>query len=66
MQIVLNGKAVSVQAGLDVAGLVFEKKMDPNLVLVEYNGQVIKKEDWPGVKLKEGDRLELFQLVGGG
>lgn len=66
MQIVLNGKAVGVQQGLDIAGLVLAKKMDPNLVLVEYNDQVIKKEDWPGVKLKDGDRLEVFQLVGGG
>lgn len=66
MKIVLNGKEASVQKGMSIVNLVAEKNLNPDLVLVEYNYEVIKKESWPDIKLKDGDRLEIFQLVGGG
>ena len=33
---------------------------------VELNGEVIRRADHPATPLKEGDRLEVVRLVGGG
>jgi thiamine biosynthesis protein ThiS len=33
---------------------------------VGYNGQVLRKEDFPAVRLNEGDALEIVRPVGGG
>jgi thiamine biosynthesis protein ThiS len=33
---------------------------------VELNGEVIRRADHPTTTLKEGDRLEVVRLVGGG
>lgn len=66
MKIVFNGKETDMPNGLSIADLVAEKKLNPNTVLAEYNYEVVQKEVWPDIKLKDGDRLEIFQLVGGG
>jgi thiamine biosynthesis protein ThiS len=33
---------------------------------VELNGQVVRKAEYPGCPLRDGDRLEVVRLVGGG
>jgi thiamine biosynthesis protein ThiS len=33
---------------------------------IELNGEVIRRADHPRTPLKEGDRLEVVRLVGGG
>jgi thiamine biosynthesis protein ThiS len=33
---------------------------------IELNGEVIRRVDHPATPLKEGDRLEVVRLVGGG
>ncbi len=66
MKIILNGKTVDVEEGLSVADLVKRRKFNSNVIIVEYNYEVIKKEAWAQTRLKEGDRLEVLQLVGGG
>nr|WP_306672486.1 sulfur carrier protein ThiS [Geothrix fuzhouensis] len=33
---------------------------------VELNGEVIRRADHPATPLREGDRLEVVRLVGGG
>ena len=35
-------------------------------VAVGYNGEVLKKEEFPQVKLQDGDVLEIVRPVGGG
>ena len=35
-------------------------------VAVGYNGEVIKKEEFTGLTLKDGDVLEIVRPVGGG
>jgi sulfur carrier protein len=35
-------------------------------VLVEHNGDALRREEWPGRSLAEGDRLEIIRIVAGG
>lgn len=66
MEIILNGKIVAIDEGLTIAGLVAQKKLDPRVVIVEYNYQLAPREKWHEIKLQNGDRLEILHLVGGG
>ena len=66
MKIFVNGKEEIIDESVTVAGLIALKKLAPNALLVEYNYELIKKENWDHTTLKENDRLEILRLVGGG
>ncbi|MDB9525353.1 sulfur carrier protein ThiS [Oscillatoria sp. CS-180] len=40
--------------------------LNPRLVAVEYNGEILHRQFWETTYLKEGDRLEIVTIVGGG
>jgi sulfur carrier protein len=40
--------------------------LNPRLVAVEYNGEILHRQFWPETKLQSGDRLEIVTIVGGG
>lgn len=66
MKIIVNGKEEIMEDGATVAGLIALKKLNPTAVIVEYNHDLIKKETWENITLKEHDRLEILRFVGGG
>ena len=66
MKIFVNGKEEIIEESVTVAGLIALKKLQPNALLVEYNYELIKKENWDHTALKENDRLEILRFVGGG
>ncbi|NJN88690.1 MAG: thiamine biosynthesis protein ThiS [Leptolyngbyaceae cyanobacterium SL_7_1] len=43
-----------------------ELGMNPRLVAVEYNGEILHRQFWDETQLQEGDRLEVVTIVGGG
>lgn len=65
LQIIVNGVLETVSA-TTIAELVAHKGLVPGALVVEWNQQIIKQEDWPSVRLHEQDRLELLSFVGGG
>lgn len=40
--------------------------LNPRLVAVEYNGEILHRQFWDSTYLQEGDRLEVVTIVGGG
>ena len=64
--IVLNGERRSVDAGLSVAGLLRELELEPGMVVVERNGEILARADVGATPVEEGDRLEVVHFVGGG
>jgi len=65
MDIVVNGRQQSCSPG-SVAELVAARGLQPDALVVELNGEIIRQEQWPQVRLGDGDRLELLNFVGGG
>jgi len=65
MRITINGEERSVEAR-DVAGLVAELDLDPRKVAVEHNLAIVPKSLHALTPLREGDRVEIVQFVGGG
>jgi sulfur carrier protein len=43
-----------------------ELGMNPRLVAVEYNGEILHRQFWDQTQLQQGDRLEVVTIVGGG
>ncbi|MDD3926272.1 MAG: sulfur carrier protein ThiS [bacterium] len=69
MRIVVNGQDREVPSGTTLGGLMELLKVDPRRVVVEFNREIINRSSWEehvSRELKEGDALELVQLVGGG
>ncbi len=40
--------------------------LDPRLVAVEYNGEILHRQFWAQTRLQPQDRLEVVTIVGGG
>ncbi len=66
MVILLNGKKTEIREEKTLKELINEKGLEPDRIVVEYNYQVLKQEEWEKTILKENDNLEVLRFVGGG
>ena len=66
MQLIINGEALDAPQLNTVADLARWVGLPGFGSAVELNGSVIRKADHADTPLKEGDRLEIVRLVGGG
>lgn len=66
MRIEVNGKGREVESGRTVRGLLRELGLDPRVVVVERNGEIVRRETLGEVALREGDSVEIVHFVGGG
>lgn len=66
MRITVNGESRELPASLTVAALLAELGVDPRRVAVEVNRRILKRAEFDGVRLAEGDVLEVVHFVGGG
>jgi thiamine biosynthesis protein ThiS len=55
-----------VPAGLTVHGLLESLELEPRLVVVERNREILSRTRYHEVQVREGDTLELVHFVGGG
>ena len=62
----LNGKERSIAPNLTVRGLLESLALRPELVVVELNREILKREALGDVFVREGDTLEVVHFVGGG
>lgn len=62
----VNGKPREIEDGLDLQSYLATIDVNLRFIAVGYNGQVVRKEDFGGVKLHPGDALEIVRPVGGG
>lgn len=65
MEIQLNGEPREVSADT-IAALVAEVGLDIRKVAVERNLEIVPRSLHATTTLREGDRIELVQFVGGG
>jgi thiamine biosynthesis protein ThiS len=65
MRLIVNGESLTTNAGT-IRELIDELQLIPERVAVEVNLSVIKKKDYETFKLKDGDKVEIVNFVGGG
>jgi sulfur carrier protein len=66
MNLRINGKDAALPDSETLEGYLAARNLDPKAVVVELNDSIVPKDRWPGLVLKEGDRLEIVSFVGGG
>ncbi len=66
MQIVVNGDACEVPAGLVVTGLLSHLGLPADRVAIERNLEILPRSLWAATAVQPGDRFEIVHMVGGG
>ncbi len=66
INLTVNGKPRPIDASVDLETYLMSFGLNLQFVAVGYNGEVIRKEEFDGLTLKDGDVLEIVRPVGGG
>jgi thiamine biosynthesis protein ThiS len=66
IKIVVNGDPLEIPEKSALSDLLSQLKLKPELVVVELNLNILKREQVTQATLKEGDQVEIVHFVGGG
>jgi thiamine biosynthesis protein ThiS len=66
LTIQLNGERFDIAGPLTIAALLAHLNIDPRLVAVEHNIEVVKRHRYDTTTVNEGDEVEIVNFVGGG
>ena len=66
IEVIANGEPRAIPDGQTLAGFLAARDLDPDVVVVERNGEVVPRSRFDDVRLEAGDRLEVVHFVGGG
>jgi thiamine biosynthesis protein ThiS len=70
MNLTVNGKPRNIMAadgaGIPLHDFLREHEINPRLVAVAINGDVIPRDQYAGTVIHEGDAVEIVRMVGGG
>ena len=62
----VNGKPQTCDPDTALPDLLQQLGMNPRLVAVEYNGEILHRQFWETTTMQPDDRLEVVTIVGGG
>lgn len=65
INLIVNGKSRAA-AATDLESYLLSFGLNLQFLAVGYNGEVLKKETFAQVRLRDGDTLEIVRPVGGG
>ena len=66
MRLTINGESMDAPQLATLADLAAWLNLPSFGSAIELNGAVVRKSDYEATAMKEGDRLEIVRLVGGG
>jgi len=66
MHIILNGESKEVANDISLKDLITSLNLQIKVMASAVNMEIVKKEDWNNCQLKEGDKIDLLDFVGGG
>lgn len=67
MEIFVNGKVKNiVEENVYIRNLLEQFELNIDLIIVEVNQNIIKKEEYSKKKICHGDKIEIIQFIGGG
>lgn len=62
----VNGKRRELEGETDIVGFLSALEVDARGVAVARNGEVVPRDRYAEVRLRDGDVLEIVRMVGGG
>jgi sulfur carrier protein len=63
---VINGKRVELEQPTPLLSYLEKLGVNPRAVAVEHNGEIIERSAFASTTLREGDKVEIVRMVGGG
>ena len=67
MKLIINGEDANSKDGISISELLIEQNVKmPEMVSVELNGSIVRRENFVATNLKEGDKVEFLYFMGGG
>jgi len=66
IELQVNGESKQCQPETLLPDFLTQIGLNPKLVAVEYNGEILTRQLWPTTTLQSNDRLEIVTIVGGG
>lgn len=66
IQVRVNGKDRDIEPGQTVHTLLESLELDPGMVVVELNNEILGRDAYDEHQVREGDTIELVHFVGGG
>ena len=67
MELQINGRIEKLPDGISLSQLIGIRGIKQmETVAVELNGEILRREDFENIRLKEHDKLEILSLIGGG
>ena len=65
-KIQLNGKILKISKNLTVRNLLKKYKLNENKIAIELNGTILPKQRYNMKIIKNNDKIEIVQFIGGG
>jgi thiamine biosynthesis protein thiS len=66
MKCIINGDLFTFDQNQSIQEVLHSLELDPKRVIVELNKELIKQDKYEEYTVREDDRLELLEIVGGG
>jgi thiamine biosynthesis protein ThiS len=66
MYIVLNGNQHELPAEMSLPQLLDSLGVDRRMIAIAHNGEVVPRDTYEHITVREGDRIEVVRMVGGG
>lgn len=66
MRIQLNGEPYELDQPITIAALLERLQINPQLVAIEYNRVIIRRQKYAETTIEEGSEVEIVAFVGGG
>lgn len=66
MRILVNGEDVELDDGASLARLLEMRGVTGRRIAVERNGEIVPRSEHEDCRLRDGDRVEIVQAIGGG
>lgn len=66
MDVLVNGDLQALTKGTSLQNLLVSLQMSQGRIAVEINGQIIPKSRFQQHQLRDGDKIEIVQAIGGG
>lgn len=62
----VNGKRIELEGPTPLLVYLDHLGVNPRAIAVEHNGDILERAAYDSVTLREGDRVEIVRMVGGG
>ena len=66
MKITINGETKEITPNTTLSSFIKDMDLNPDTVVAECDGRIIKRDEYDTLVLSDGNVLELIRFVGGG